>query len=569
MKSGSIKIWHVAIGLLIGLISLLFGFWVSAEEITHFQVNIKIDADATITIQETIFYDFGNLQKHGIYRNIPISYQGKFGERKIDISVSDVMRNEQPEMYEVSNKGKNKEIKIGQAEVFVDGLNKYEIIYKVTGAINYFDEFDEFYWNLTGNQWPVPIKNVRAEIFYSGSKENIQVSCYQGEYGSDEECLIENGFTTIFQNKSELYPKEGMTIAFGMPKGYLDQPGEFSFFMRWLKNNFIIALPVLVFVFMFLLWFYKGRDPKGKGTIIPEYHPPQDLKPTLLGSLIDEKVDNRDITAGIIYLAQQGFLKIKKIEKQSVFSGKDYELILLKDIGEINSKIEKDIGEIIFGNNAISGSKKKMSKIKKDVSMSKKIKLFKRDINEEMVLKGYYKKNPEKVRGLYMGLGIGIIFLAIYLGDWFGAGIVALIVSGVIIMGFGWIMSKKTKHGAETKESILGFKEFLAVTDKDRLEFHNAPEKDPKQFMKFLPFAIAMGVEKKWAKQFADMYIEPPTWYEGGMTGNLIALSLIDDLSGFTTNVNSGFSAAARGGTGSGGSGFSGGGFGGGGGGSW
>ena len=136
-------------------------------------------------------------------------------------------------------------------------------------------------------------------------------------------------------------------------------------------------------------------------------------------------------------------------------------------------------------------------------------------------------------------------------------------------MVLGSLMPKKTKLGSDTKDQLLGFKQFLSVTDKERFAFHDAPEKNPQQFMQYLPFAIAMGVEKQWAEQFKDMYIEQPDWYQGNYGSAIIATQLANDLSGFGTQLNSSMTAASHGGAGSSGGGFSGGGFGGGGGGSW
>jgi len=151
--------------------------------------------------------------------------------------------------------------------------------------------------------------------------------------------------------------------------------------------------------------------------------------------------------------------------------------------------------------------------------------------------------------------------------------VVSIVVSCIIIALFGMQMSKKTKLGAETKDYILGFKLFLSVTEKDRLDFHNAPEKNPEQFMEFLPYAIALGVENKWAKQFENIYITQPSWYQGNMAGAFVASSFVSHMTDFSKSVNTGMAyvskSAASGGFGGGGGGFSGGGFGGGGGGSW
>ena len=135
-------------------------------------------------------------------------------------------------------------------------------------------------------------------------------------------------------------------------------------------------------------------------------------------------------------------------------------------------------------------------------------------------------------------------------------------------------MPRKTKKGAEAHEKILGFKWFLSVTEKDRLKFHNAPAKSPKEFEEFLPYAMVLGVEKEWAGQFADLYLTPPEWFAGSSSSAFGALYMVNALHAMSANFGSVAVSRPGGGAGSGssgfgGGGFSGGGFGGGGGGSW
>jgi uncharacterized membrane protein len=137
---------------------------------------------------------------------------------------------------------------------------------------------------------------------------------------------------------------------------------------------------------------------------------------------------------------------------------------------------------------------------------------------------------------------------------------------------FAILMGHRTKKGVEIKEKLLGLKMYLESAEKDRIKFHNAPEKNPQRFEKFLPYAMVFGVEKEWAEQFKDIYKEQPEWYEGvgGQTFNSVVLA--NSLNSFSRTA-SGSMISAPSSAGSGGSGFSGGGsgggFGGGGGGSW
>jgi len=566
--------WQWVVGILIGFMGLLFALWASAETISNFDLQLEIQPDSAVFIEERISYDFGSVEHHGIYRDIPVSYRTESGARRsIKLDVSSVARNDVDEPYTVSTQGNEVRIKIGDANRYVSGLQVYTIRYEVQGALNYFTDFDELYWNATGNGWNVSIDQTQATVLLpvSVEEEDIQVSCYQGSVGSRDSCLYDIvGDKILFRAFGRLSPSEGMTFAIGFPKGIVAEPSLADKIWWWLKDNGVIFLPILVLLGLVSIWYRSGRDPRGRSTIIAEYEPPQGLQPTLVGSLVDERVDNRDLTAGIIFIAEQGFLKIKRLEKQDLFGSVEYTLHLLQPTSQIREPIERDIAEVIFGIGATAGSVKNLSELKRDKRLAKKMKDLKHNINEAMVERGYYKKNPAKLRSLYFTVGGVIIFLAFQFGGILGTpGIISVVISGVLFLVFAPLMTKKTALGAEIKDHILGFKEFISVTDKDRLQFHNAPAKSPEQFMTILPYAVALGVENEWAAQFKDMYSETPNWYEGNFTGQLFAAHLVNDLAGFTTKVNSGFSQAASHNSGSSGGGFSGGGFGGGGGGSW
>src|SRR3989337_4157180 len=155
--------------LLIFLI-IVFGLFVSlnafaAEKINSFDAEIKINADASINISERIEYDFGSAQKHGIFRDIPIKYQargGNFALRISNISVADV--NGAPYRFTTSYPGDNIQIKIGDPNVEITGRHIYIINYTIKRAINFFNDHDELYWNITGNDWPVAIGSPTAKI---------------------------------------------------------------------------------------------------------------------------------------------------------------------------------------------------------------------------------------------------------------------------------------------------------------------------------------------------------------------------------------------------------------------
>ncbi len=144
---------------------------------------------------------------------------------------------------------------------------------------------------------------------------------------------------------------------------------------------------------------------------------------------------------------------------------------------------------------------------------------------------------------------------------------IAGIATGAIICGFGWFMPAHTEQGARALEGVLGFEDFLVHVESERF---NRMIKTPELFEKFLPFAMALGVEKNWSKAFQGIMTQPPEWYRGSSYGpGFYPMMFANDLSSMSTRASSVMTSAPRGsgGSGFGGGGSSGGGFGGGGGG--
>src|SRR3989344_4605905 len=329
--------------LLIFLI-IIFGLFVSAnafaaEKINSFDAVIKIREDAAIEVSERIEYDFGSAQKHGIFRDIPIKYQargGNFALRISDISVTD--GNGAPYQFTTSYPGNNIKIKIGDPNVEITSRHIYTINYTIKRAINYFDDHDELYWNITGNEWPVTIGSATAKIILPQkiASADIQADCFAGPFGSAEKCnSISKGLgqtDSVSFNENQLAVNNGLTIVVGFPKGIVIKPSNFEVVLETAKDNWIIGLPILTFIACFYLWYTRGRDPNGRGIIIAQYDPPDNLTPAEVGTIADEHAQNKDITAEIIYLATLGYLKIRQIEEQGlIFKSKDFELELLKD----------------------------------------------------------------------------------------------------------------------------------------------------------------------------------------------------------------------------------------------
>jgi uncharacterized membrane protein len=202
---------------------------------------------------------------------------------------------------------------------------------------------------------------------------------------------------------------------------------------------------------------------------------------------------------------------------------------------------------------------------------------IKSSLLEQLLKKGYYASRPDRVRYTYVAVGmaaaIASLYGAVILQGNYGlalqTGLTAGLLSSAIIMGFGWFMPARTIRGTRVLEQILGFEEFLTRVESDRFD---RVIKTPQMFEKFLPFAMALGVEHNWVRAFEAIYTQPPTWYQGRDPADFRPHRIVDNLSRMSATTGAMMTSAPRS---SGGSGFSsgrssggssGGGFGGGGG---
>ncbi|NMB92449.1 MAG: DUF2207 domain-containing protein [Parcubacteria group bacterium] len=546
------------------------------EAIIDFHTDIQVNTNNSINVIETITYNTGAIEQHGLLRNLY-----RYSSLNYKMNIEDVkVRDKKGNSYQftVSDLGKYIEIKVGDPNVTFTGERTYVIEYKATRAIAQFDDFDEIYWNATGDEWQIPIYKASVSVKLPNGVKATQFSCYYGKDGEKTQCIKSNNLNDDVYNFSlpvSLGAQEGLTVAVGFPKGivtpYTWREKYLDNFLPWLVA---ILLPVLTLFFSLWHWYKKGRDPKGTGVIMPQYEVPDNLTPIEVAGILNEKISASNISSEIIYLATQGFLKIKKIEEKSfgIFKLTDYELTKLKDPSEAPNDFDQKLLIGLFSSEVI-----KLSDLKN--VFYKKIKSITDSTIDGLLAKNYYKN----IGGMKNSGGrlILIIFFSIWVSGFIGSLLGVLLFNSnpfpfmlgiflsIVIYGIiSHFYPAKTEKGVATKEYLLGLKYYLQIAEKDRLLFHNAPEKKPEIFEKLLPYAMVLGVANIWAKEFEEIYTMPPSWYSESSNMPFNAVMFNNSLSSFSSYTLSSLTPSPSN-SGSGGGGSSSGGGGGGGGGGW
>lgn len=544
--------------------------------IENYQVEIKVENNGDLRVVERITVNFGQELKHGIYRDIPLEFINPAGVRhslKIsDIHVTDEKLSTLKTL--LSHSPGHIRIRIGDPNSYVSGMQNYVIRYKIKYALYSLGNIDELYWNAIGTGWDVPIKRGIVSVTLPFDNPSIQYACYTGAFGSQgRDCrATKQGSEIVFTLMRQLAPREGMTVAVGWPQGLINFRTE----PPWWQNPWLFAkiyIPSIILLF-YLYWRKRGRDQGGRGVIQVQYFPPEGVTPIEAGTLIDEKVDSRDIVAEIIDLARRGYIKIIEIEEKAFLFGKQKDYIFQRQKDYDNELLSNSFDREIMNGIFEGGRTRKLSQLKKRFYQS--IPLINKSVYSALTEKGYFFQNPLSIRNKFTATGFFTFVLSfiggVALSVIFFMNPIPFMLSGMVtgigLIVLGKFMPRKTRKGTELKEYLQGYEEFISRVERDVIEKLFPPDKIPEVFEKTLPYAIAFGEAEKWASAFEGLFIEPPRWYEG--RGSFSPTSFAYSMNTFTSQASSILASTPRSsGSGSGGGGFSGGGGGGGGGGSW
>ncbi len=570
--------------------------------ITSFQSDITIERDGSLTIVEAIDVDFLALEKHGIYRDIPIEYAydpmpDKHRVYDFDlVSVTDAAGKKWP--VSQSRNGADVRLQIGDGGKTIGGKQSYRITYRVAGVLNAFDDHDELYWNVNGFDWGVPTLAVSAVVQLPGGGL-IRTACFQGEEGSTAPCtnvISDSTASALYAADGSFSQKENLTVVAGIRKGIVPEPVVIlrDAPKNWFQQNFppsaaaigsTIVLLIAAIVAFLAGWWRQGRDRVYrtlyylthdasertrplfyKDAVVVEYSPPDELRPAQLGLILDERADTKDVTATIIDLAVRGYLMIEEKDKTWFLGKKDWHLTKKKDGDGDLLPFENEVLSGLF----VDGGEVDLSDLKNKFHTH--LATAQEKLYEDGQQRKWFSRSPESSRNWAQGAGIAIVGGGAGLG-WLlgnvGWVIVAapVVLFGVLVFLGGSLMSKRSAAGSEALRRALGFRLFIETADKHRQEFNERTN----IFAEYLPYAIVFGSVHKWAKAFEgiDTQASTQSWYTG--TGVFMPMAFSQNLETFSSSV-SGIITSTPGSSGSsgfGGGGSSGGGGGGGGGGSW
>ena len=613
----------------------------SAEErITRFVSDVQVRPDSSLEVEETIdVRSEGDRIRRGIFRDFPTRYRGRAGSQvRVGFALQGVSRDGRPEPAAIEPIANGVRIRIGDADKMLDpGDHRYVIRYRTTRQIGRFADYDELYWNVTGNGWAFPIDVAEARIRLPAAVTFGQRAVYTGPQGSTDrnaEVVGERPGEIHFRTTRPLGPYEGLTVAVAWPKGVVADADQ-STRARWWLTDFgpplVGALALLGLAgFYYVAWKRAGRNPR-PGTVVPLFSPADDLSPAAMRYVWKMGADNRAFAAALVDLGVRGHVRM--VEEDGGWLARDkVRLERLTAAEPLPDAEQAMLRELATSGESIVMEQKNHAKFSAAMKalnehFKKRFegKLFHRnwgwalaglvvflaalwltaaavvaatgvlDLTRVAVALGailttalllLVVQSMEAVgkclvvAGIFafgaLALGVGTpVVAAAFQTGWLVPLALPLLGLPLVISAFFWIAAP-TREGRAVLDRIAGFRQYLSIAEGERLDRLTPPKETPELFERFLPYAIALGVENRWADRFQNVLAEAAAQGRQGFAWYAGSHSPWDNPGGFADRVGSSLASAVSSAStapgsssGSGGGGSSGGGGGGGGGGGW
>jgi len=532
------------------------------ERILSFTADYNLASDGSVGVTETMVWQFGPGEHHGIKRNITVRQAVSTPPNKYRFyEMSDVAASSptgaNADVY-VSEVGADNVIRIGSpTEPFTGAQQQtYVVKYTLAHVANGFPDHAELYWNVTGGGFDLPIDSVKITVH--GPAAVTDALCYQGADRSAAPCQASAGPIATY-SATGLGPREQVTIVASFPASAVTdtspdlRDGDTGFSggssgsqvsppmaksLSLLGYGGGIAIPALAAVLMGMLVWKRGRDEQyagltpgltpvagasgpvthgQKSPVAVQFDPPKGVRPGLVGTIIDEEANTIDVSATVVDLAVRGYLTIEEVESGSVFKRTDWQLTKMVPPAQAEPLLpfEETLLAGIFADSnpvLLSGLKNKFHTTLTTVQSQ---------MYAEVTRRAWFRKSPDKARRGWTSLGMVVMGAGLVSGWFLGfqsadtdrigglsfvipSGIVlagGLLLAGAIIFLLGKRMAAKTAAGSAVLAQSLGFKQYLVTAEARQIRFEEAQD----IFSRYLPYAIVFGVADRWAGTFSEV----------------------------------------------------------------
>lgn len=610
------------------------------EHIREFTARIEVQPDGSVEVTEEIeVLALGHSIRRGIFRDLRLGSVDPLGLISPEFKVLEALRSGEPETHRVESRGDFVRIYLGRPDVILQpGTYRYRLRYRMAEQVDFHEGFDEIYWNVNGTGWSFVTLRVQAQVILPPGATILEHAAYTGhagDQGRDVRVAGQTDRSILFVTTRPLAAGENLTVAVGFPKGIVPPSDRFAWLVWLLGQDPLEVAGVLLLVlvgYYSAVWFRVGRDPK-PGVIVPIYRP--ELPPAAMRYIRRMGFDNDCVAAALLNLAVKGHLRFEEDAKNKLTLHRVLapegapepspgEATLLSGIFGSRAKVELDDKNQATLARAKSALANHFDKTFNRVFFRRNAGWF--VLGMVLTVLGWIVVSltqPELFFAFPMVAwvgGVAFMFMVVFRQFWYHLSVwraggesihrITWIICAVILVPIsvflgtaiftaseelGWqvcaavlaigavntlfrsLLRAPTAVGRAALDEIEGTRRYLTVAEADRLRFHNPPDRTPEHFEALLPYAVALGVETDWTRQFSGVLERAsaargeteyrPHWYRGARFSGARLSSLGEALSSSYASASAPRSSGSGGGSRGGGS--SGGGRGGGGGGGW
>jgi uncharacterized membrane protein YgcG len=609
-----------------------------AEHIDSFDANYTIARDGVVHAVETIHYDFGDTpERHGILRFLDSHFVQTSTEDRVykysNLTVSSPSG--APAMFSTSTQ-EDVLIQVGNKNATVRGKQTYVLRYDIQGALNATktsgSSLDEFYWNVTGSEWQIPIDATAVTVVGPGA--STAITCATGSPGSTTSCQSQTKTADGGEfTQGALAAGDGVTIDVGWPAGTFDSAapileprmspdapnvyagsndGPDPFWTPW---NWGVGLALLVLIPLGYLLFVRirRRDQEFAGetpgtvpldtdnapvgpapvheTVVAQYEPPKGFPVGAVGLLMTKQQTKIDVTVTLLDLAARGHLRIEEVAGGNRRKASDYNLVPTPDKATVGDTASLLPHESLLLLDLFAGDAKTVS------LSSLKYTFYSEYTAVETAIKAWVQSGKyfldkltraHPLLGWTVAASVATFIVMLFFDKAWTLWPVGAFIGAILSLRQSRKAVRRSAFGHAVNVQLQGFKLYISTAEANQIHFEEGID----VFSRYLPWATAFGEADHWTGVFADLakqgtYTTTPDWYVGdqhafttaGLAGSLAAVSslgaAVSSFSSFAAESlsasppSSGSSGSSGFGGGFSGGGSSGGGGGGGGGGSW
>ena len=496
----------------------------------RYDVDVTVLDGGALEVVEQLTLDFGGGPfRHG-YRDVPLDRAG--GIRDVQVGEPGQPYQpgvERPRTYATTRRGDVLRIDWW----FPPTSNRtrtFEIRYRAEGALRVYPDGDQVYWQAVGadHGYPIQLARVQVQLPAAVSADQLKLAAYSERQRVTSQQVDPQ--TVAFETR-DLGPETGLTVRVQVPHGLVaaqppvwqaeaDRDDYLSQTVRPALNFVFLVLGLLIpaagLASLALLWRTRGRDPDlapGAPTVST---PPSDLPAPLAGTLLDEQADVQDAVATLVDLGNRGVLRMTQIQDQTWMGPpQDYEVERLQKDDAGLREHERLLLITLFG----EGDQVRLSQARGTFAAA--IPGIQAALHKEVAQEGLFVENPDLVRSRYRQGGILIAVVgvigAIFVGGWLAPytdlgwlPFAGLLLLGGVLLWSAPHMPQRTRAGALAAQRWAAFRRHLTGLTT------GADAAGGDEFQRYLPYAVAFGLDRAWMERFAATGAPAPGWYQGG-----------------------------------------------------